>query len=76
MNTNLKILVSAIGLAALAASPSFAQTRTVRQPVYQAPATGSTVVAPNGQRIGADPDVAVRRELQRDWPTSTASGVE
>jgi hypothetical protein len=64
MNTKLKIAVAALGLATLVASPVLAK------PAHQQAAqvdVSDVVVAPNGKVLGADPDPAVRLQLQRDW---------
>jgi len=72
---NTKIILSALGLATLVASPAFAQ-----KPVHRAVAPGayaSTVApaypafgAPDARALSTDPDINVRSELRRDWPTS------
>jgi hypothetical protein len=64
MNSNLKIAVAALGLATLVASPVLA--KPVHHQVAQA-GVSDVVVAPNGKVLGADPDPAVRLQLQRDW---------
>jgi hypothetical protein len=65
MNTNLKVLISAVGFVALAASPVFAKSH-VHHTAPAAVASKTTVVGPNGV-VGTDPDPAIRSELQRDW---------
>jgi hypothetical protein len=75
MTSTLKILISAAGLAAMAATPVLAASH-VRHAAPAAPVTtgSTTVIAPNGQVLGADPDAQIRLELQRDWGGATASG--
>jgi hypothetical protein len=58
MNTNLKVALSAIALAALVAAPAVAKSRTTQH-------TGQSQTYSNST-IGTDPDAFVRRELQRD----------
>jgi|HubBroStandDraft_1064217.scaffolds.fasta_scaffold283404_1 hypothetical protein len=69
--TNLKVLISATGLALLVSSPVLAANHNR----HQAPVAHTTnvVVAPNGQVIGADPDAQIRSEMLRDWPTSAGA---
>ena len=67
MNTNLKVLISAVGFVALAASPVLAKPHVQHNPHASAAVSSkTTVVGPNGV-IGTDPDPAIRSELQRDW---------
>lgn len=74
MTTNLKVLMSAAGLAVLATSPVLAATHVRHAAPAAAATAGSTiVVAPNGQVIGADPDANIRLEMQRDWGTSVGA---
>jgi hypothetical protein len=70
--SNLKVLLSAAAVAALASTPVFAASH-VRHQAPAAPAYSNTVVAPNGQVIGADPDAQIRSEMLRDWPTSAGA---
>ena len=68
---NTKIVLSAFGLAALAATPAFAQ-----KPVHRtASATYGSVTEPavlEGHRVsGTDPDAQIRFELGRDSSTHT-----
>jgi hypothetical protein len=56
MNTNLKVVLSAIALAALVAAPAVAKSRTQQH-------TGQTPTYSNNT---ADPDTFVRHEIQRD----------
>jgi hypothetical protein len=66
-----KLLFTALGLAALVATPALA-----KKPVHQTSASGpyASVVAPaqtiDGRAVGTDPDANVRFEMQRDYATS------
>jgi hypothetical protein len=70
---NPKIVLSAIAMAALIATPAFAQkTRkhhTVPSQLYNttAPVAGNAVIAPDGRVVGADPDASIRGDLQRTF---------
>jgi hypothetical protein len=70
---NPKIVLSAIALAALVATPAFAQKthkhHNVPAQLYNstAPVAGNAVVAPDGRVIGADPDASIRGDLQRTY---------
>jgi len=72
-----KMVLTAVGLAALAATPAFAQKQTHRghQPIpYASAATGThAVFSSDGRLIGADPDPAIRSELARDATTYTGN---
>jgi hypothetical protein len=61
MNTNLKVVLSAVAFATFAAAPAVAKSRAQHHNTY----SNNTVVW-NGQVIGADPDQGVRLELRRD----------
>jgi hypothetical protein len=63
MKTNLKVVLSAIALAALVAAPAVAKTRTQTAP---APAYSNNVVVQDGKVIGADPDAFIRSEIRRE----------
>ena len=72
-NMNPKIILSAIALAALVATPAFAKARkhaTDNVPAHlynsTAPVSGNAVVGPDGRVIGADPSAAIRGDLVRD----------
>jgi hypothetical protein len=65
MNTNLKVILSALALAALVAAPAVAKSRTQHHNT-QAPAYSNNTVVQNGYALGADPDRGVRFELRRD----------
>jgi hypothetical protein len=72
MSSSLKMILSAVGVAALIASPALAKPQ---HPHVQAPTvSGTTVVAPDGRVIGADPDANIRAELLRDYPNSEGAG--
>jgi hypothetical protein len=71
MNSNLKVLLSVIGMAALASTPVLAKQRAHdAQPAPAQAPTSTTVVSPEGQVIAADPDPAIRFEIERDWPSA------
>ena len=63
MNTNLKVVLSAVALAALVAAPAAAKSNhNTRTPGY----SYNHTVVQNGHVLGADPDQGVRFELRRD----------
>jgi hypothetical protein len=55
----MRMLIGAVALATLIASPAFAQKVTRAQP-------SAMVVIVNGDKAGQDPDAGVRLELGRD----------
>jgi hypothetical protein len=63
MDTNLKVVLSAVALAALVAAPAVAKSRTQNS---QAPSYSNNVVLDDGKVVGADPDAFVRGEIRRD----------
>jgi hypothetical protein len=71
---NTKIVLTAFGLAALIATPAFAQKHA-----HRAPASGpyasinESRVWENGRAIGTDPDPQIRFELERDSSTYTTT---
>jgi hypothetical protein len=66
---NTKIVLTAFGLAALIATPAFAQKHA-----HRAPADGPYAsVVENGRAIGTDPDPQIRFELERDSSTYTTT---
>jgi hypothetical protein len=65
MNTNLKIALSAVALAALVAAPAVAKSRTSQQ-TGQTPAYSNSTVVQDGRVVGSDPDGFVRQEIRRD----------
>ena len=77
---NTKMVLTALGLATLIATPAFAENlkqnhyynRTIRN---STDAYASTTQYPGfygGRLVGTDPDPAIRSELQRDWSTYTS----
>jgi hypothetical protein len=70
MTHSLKTILSAVGVAALIASPALAKPRTHVQAQQPAVVSSDAVVAPNGRVIGADPDANIRAEMLRDFQTS------
>jgi len=73
----MKKLVLGAALAAMAASPVFAQglytphhaTRLDNIRAQAAPTLQSSAVYVDGQFVGADPDANVRLQLQKDYPS-------
>jgi hypothetical protein len=70
---NPKMVLSAFALAALVATPAFAQKARRHSPpapaqLYNttAPVNANTVVDIDGRVIGADPDASIRADLLRD----------
>jgi len=77
MNKNLKVLLSAVALAALVAAPAVAKSRT--QPNHTAATQvhrSSTGVRDyvTGEVLGTDPDPRIRYELKRDGSSSWDEG--
>jgi hypothetical protein len=81
MNTNLKVLLSAVALAALMAAPAVAKSRA------QAHQTAPTQAQAHrngplvrdyltGEYLGTDPDPRIRYELRRDGSSSWDEGKE
>jgi opacity protein-like surface antigen len=64
MKTKLMVAVSAVAVAALAAAPAVAKSRT--QQHAQVPAYSHNTVVQDGQVLGADPDAFIRNEIRRD----------
>jgi hypothetical protein len=62
MNTNVKVVLSALALAAFMAAPAVAKSGTQ----HHIPAYSNNTVVQNGHVLGADPDRGVRLELRRD----------
>jgi hypothetical protein len=72
MEKNLKVVLSAVALAALVAAPAVAKSRTQQYTEHSAPGVAygnSTVILP-GQRLSTDPDPRIRSELRRDGSSS------
>jgi hypothetical protein len=65
MNTNLKVVLSAVAFAALVAAPAVAKSSTHHNTQAHGYSYNHTVVQ-NGHVLGADPDAGVRFELRRD----------
>ena len=71
---NTKIVLTAFGLAALLATPAFAQKHAHRN--YAAGPYASInepTIVEGGRAIGTDPDPQIRFELQRDSATYTST---
>jgi uncharacterized membrane protein len=80
MNTNLKVVLSAVSLATVVAAPAVAKSHTQRYTTHTqhtAPAlahSNYTVFQAQGNGVlGADPDPQVRLEMQRDGNSSCES---
>lgn len=71
---NTKMVLTALGLATLVATPALAQKHTNRghlqSAVYSATAVNPSLVV-DGRLIGTDPDPAIRFEIARDAATYT-----
>jgi len=65
MKSNLKLVLSAVALAALVAAPAVAKTRPQHQ-TSQVPAYSHNEVVQDGKVLGADPDANVRGQILRD----------
>jgi hypothetical protein len=64
-----KLLLTAVALTALAASPALAKTHHMAAPASDgsyASAVGPSAVIVDGQMVGADPDPNIRFQLERD----------
>jgi hypothetical protein len=72
-----KMMVTALGIAALIATPALAQNQTHRAHVSNPYAAAAPVTAPvissDGRMVGTDPDPSIRSELSRDATTYTSS---
>jgi len=64
-----KMVLTALGLAALVATPAFAQKPTHRASGPYASAAQHAPIGSGGYAVGTDPDANVRFELNRDAPT-------
>jgi hypothetical protein len=67
-----KMILTVLGLAALVATPAFAQKPTHRAHASDAYASVAEPTAPigsSGFAVGTDPDANIRFELNRDAPT-------
>jgi hypothetical protein len=65
-----RMLLCAVGLAALAAAPAEAKSHTQQHHAAPAVAHQSTTITQADQLFGADPDPRVRFELRRDGSSS------
>jgi hypothetical protein len=63
----MRMLVGAVALATLMASPALAQRVTQARP-------SATAVIVNGDKVGQDPDAGVRLELGRDARSWNGAG--
>jgi len=75
MNTNTKMILAALGIASLIATPALAQKQTHRGHVATpyAATVNTPVISSEGRVIGTDPDPSIRSELARDATTYTSS---
>jgi uncharacterized membrane protein YgcG len=83
MNTNLKVIASAVALATVVTAPAVAKSHTRQHAapaLYGAPAlaysnySNYTVFQPQGNRVlGTDPDPRIRFEILRDGNSSWES---
>jgi hypothetical protein len=67
MNTNLKVALSTVVLAAFVAAPAVAKSHTQHHNNISAPIYLNDTVVVNGRVVGADPDRHVRLEIRRDY---------
>jgi hypothetical protein len=89
MTTNIEMLMSAVGAAALLVVPAVADARAHHHTAHQAGravhahydfvrrapyAYGPTVTFPDGRSAGSDPDPLIRLELRRDFGRGKSSG--
>jgi hypothetical protein len=65
MKTNLKVVLSAVALAALVAAPAVAKSRTQQQSAPAQTYSNNSVSGEN-HNLGTDPDPRVRSEILRD----------
>ena len=65
MKSNLKVVLSAVALAALVAAPAVAKSRTQHQ-TGQIPAYSHNEVIQDGKVLGTDPDANIRGQILRD----------
>jgi hypothetical protein len=68
--------LTALGLAALVATPAFAQKPTHRannNGAYASAAQQPASVTSNGYNVGTDPDPSIRFELSRDSATYSST---
>ena len=76
MNTNLKVVLSAVAFAALVTAPAVAKSRPRHDTAPAEVHSKFTVIQAQGYRrvLGADPDPQVRLEMRRDGNSSWESG--
>ena len=67
----MKMVLTALGLAALLATPALAAKQTHR--ARATTAVTAPAITSEGQLIGTDPDPSVRSELSRDATTYTST---
>jgi hypothetical protein len=65
MKMNLKVVLSALALAAIVAAPAAAKSRTQSQTQVPAYSNSNTVYG-EGHVLGTDPDPRIRSEILRD----------
>jgi hypothetical protein len=70
---NTKIVLTAFGLAALVATPAFAQKHNHHAATGPYASVNEPPVVENGRAIGTDPDPQIRFELERDSSTYTTT---
>jgi hypothetical protein len=70
---NTKILLTAFGLAALIATPAFAQKHAHRTAAAPYASVNEPLVVEGGRVVGTDPDAQIRFELERDSSTYTST---
>jgi hypothetical protein len=66
MNTNLKVVLSAVAFATLVAVPAVAKSRAQHHNTQAPGYSYNHTVVQNGHVLGADPDQGVRFDLRRD----------
>jgi hypothetical protein len=70
MKSNLRVVLSAVALAALVAAPAVAKSRTQSQSAPVAGYSNGAVLHDGGHALSSDPDARVRSEIQRDGASS------
>jgi hypothetical protein len=70
MGKNLKVVLSAVALAALVAAPAIAKSRTHTEHTAPALTYGNGTFILPGQVPGTDPDPRIRAQLRRDGSSS------
>ncbi len=69
-----KTLVGAFAIALIASAPAMAKSHAqhpqpLRPAVPSATVSPHSAFAPDGSLLGIDPDINVRQQMMRDWPT-------